>query len=182
MTQFYTIGHSNRPLTEFIALLQEAGAGLLIDVRTIPKSRHNPQFNADALDHALRAAGIGYKRIPELGGLRSRRKDQGPSPNGFWENESFRNYADYTATPAFKAGLGELQALGRTNACAVMCAEAVWWRCHRRIIADYLLVAGEAVTHIMGDGKLEPAQITEAAIIGGDGVITYPAAQGHLRL
>ena len=182
MARFYTIGHSNQPLDEFMRLLQKAGLNLLIDVRTIPKSRHNPQFNADALEHALRGVGIGYKRIPELGGLRSRRKDQGPSPNGFWENENFRNYADYTATPAFHAGLLELRRLGEAQTCAIMCAEAVWWRCHRRIITDYLLAAGEAVTHIMGKGKSEPAQLTEAAIIGGNGIITYPAAQGHLLL
>ena len=182
MAQFYTIGHSNRPSGEFIRLLEEVGADLLIDVRTIPKSRHNLQFNADELEQALGAVGIAYKRVPELGGLRSRRKDQGPSPNGFWESENFRNYADYTATPAFKAGLRDLQALGQTHACAVMCAEAVWWRCHRRIITDYLLAAGDSVTNILGEGKVEPAQLTEAAIIGQDGVITYPAAQGHLLL
>ena len=182
MAQLYTIGHSNRPLDEFIRLLQEAGVDLVVDVRTIPKSRHNPQFNADALEHALHGAGIGYKRIPELGGLRSRRKDQGPSPNGFWENENFRNYADYTATPAFAAGLDELRRLGEARTCAIMCAEALWWRCHRRIITDYLLAAGETVIHIMGEGKLEPAQLTDAAIIGQDGIIAYPAAQGHLSL
>jgi uncharacterized protein (DUF488 family) len=167
-------------LSQFIQLLQEARVALLIDVRTIPKSRHNPQFNADALEHALPGVGIGYKRIPELGGLRSRRKDQGPSPNGFWENENFRNYADYTATPAFHAGLQQLRRLGETQTCAIMCAEAVWWRCHRRIITDYLLAAGETVTHIMGEGRSEPAQLTESAVIGGNGIITYPAAQGHL--
>ena len=182
LARFYTIGHSNQPLDEFMRLLQEAGVNLLIDVRTIPKSRHNPQFNADPLEHALPGVGIGYKRIPELGGLRSRRKDQGPSPNGFWENENFRNYADYTATSAFHAGLLELRRLGEAQTCAIMCAEAVWWRCHRRIITDYLLAAGEAVIHIMGKGKSEPAQLTEAAIIGGNGIITYPAAQGHLLL
>jgi uncharacterized protein (DUF488 family) len=182
LAQFYTIGHSNRPFSEFIQLLQNAGVDLLVDVRTIPKSRHNPQFNADALEHALYGVGIGYKRIAELGGLRSRRKDQGPSPNGFWENENFRNYADYTATPAFHAGLHELGRLGETQTCAIMCAEAVWWRCHRRIISDYLLAAGGAVTHIMGEGKLEGAQLTEAAIIGGNGIITYPAVQGRLLL
>jgi uncharacterized protein (DUF488 family) len=180
VAEFYTVGHSNRPSTEFIRLLQEARVDLVIDVRTIPKSRHNPQFNADALEDALQRVAIGYKRIPELGGLRSRRKDQGPSPNGFWENENFRNYADYTVSPDFKAGLLELRRRGEAHNCAIMCAEALWWRCHRRIITDYLVAAGETVTHIMGDGKLEPAQITEAAVIGRDGVITYPAAQGHL--
>lgn len=149
---------------------------LLIDVRTIPKSRHNPQFNADALEHALPGVGIGYKRIPELGGLRSRRKDQGPSPNGFWENENFRNYADYTATPAFHAGLNELRRLGEAQTCAIMCAEAVWWRCHRRIIADYLIAAGESVFHILGPHHTEPAKLTEGAQVRADGTVVYPGA------
>ncbi len=182
MAQFYTIGHSNRPLQEFIRLLQEAQADLLVDVRTIPKSRHNPQFNGDALEQSLGGASIAYRRIPELGGLRSARKDRAPSPNGFWENENFRNYADYAATPPFKAGVLELQGLGETHVCAIMCAEALWWRCHRRIITDYLLAAGETVIHIMGEGKLEPARMTEAAVAGPGGVITYPPAQGHLSL
>ena len=180
MATFYTIGHSNRPIEAFIALLREAGVDLLVDVRTIPKSRHNPQFNADALEHALRGVSIGYRRIAELGGLRAARKGGGPSPNGFWENESFRNYADYAATPSFRAGLEELRALGCAQSCAIMCANAVWWRCHRRIIADYLIAAGETVIHIMGEGKLEPARMTEAAIAGPGGVIIYPAGQGHL--
>ncbi len=178
MVEFYTIGHSNRPLDQFIRLLQ--GAGLVIDVRTIPKSRHNPQFNEETLEGDLAAAGIGYRRIPDLGGLRSRRKDQGPSPNGFWENENFRNYADYTATQPFRSGLAELRRLGQKHTCAIMCAEAVWWRCHRQIIADYLLAAGETVTHILGEGKLEPARLNEAASLSPDGVITYAAAQGQL--
>ncbi len=143
MAKLYTIGHSNRPLDAFIGLLKEAGVGMIIDVRTIPKSRHNPQFNADVLEPALQGVGIRYKRIPELGGLRSRREDQGPSPNGYWENEAFRNYADYTATPPFKAGLDQLRSLGEAHACSIMCAEAEWRRCHRQIIADYLLTAGE---------------------------------------
>lgn len=182
MVEFYTIGHSNRPLEEFLALLQEAGVSLLIDVRTIPKSRHNPQFNADVLEAALKDAAIDYRRIPELGGLRSAPRGQGPSPNGFWENENFRNYADYAATPPFRLGLQELRDLGKARPCAVMCAEALWWRCHRRIIADYLLAAGETVIHIAGKGKQEPARMTEAAAIGADGVIVYPSAQGSLSL
>ena len=182
MVEFYTIGHSNRPLDAFIRLLRDAGADLAIDVRTIPKSRHNPHFNEETLERALAEAAIGYRRIPDLGGLRSRSKDQGPSPNGFWENENFRNYADYTATQAFRSGLAELRQLGRNHRCAIMCAEAVWWRCHRQIIADYLLAAGESVTHIMGEGRAEPARLNEAAAISPDGAITYPAAQGRLLL
>jgi uncharacterized protein (DUF488 family) len=182
VVEFYTIGHSNRPLDAFIRLLQDAGVDFVIDVRTIPKSGHNPQFNADTLDVALAAAAIGYRRIPELGGLRSRRKEQGPSPNGFWQNETFRNYADYAATPPFRSGLAELRRLGHTHACAIMCAEALWQRCHRQIVADYLLAAGETVTHILGEGKLEPALLNEAAVLSPGGVIAYPAAQGRLLL
>ncbi len=182
MAVFYTIGHSNRPIGEFIAMLQQVDVTLLIDVRTIPKSRFNPQFNENALIRSLQDVGISYKRIPELGGLRHRSKDAGPSPNGYWENENFRNYADYTATAEFRAGLAELRELGAANVCAIMCAEAVWWRCHRQIIADYLIAAGETVIHIMGEGKLEPAHINEAAAVGADGLVTYPAKQGNLSL
>jgi uncharacterized protein (DUF488 family) len=182
MAVFYTIGHSNRAIGEFIAMLQQVDVTLLIDVRTIPKSRFNPQFNENALARSLQDAGISYKRIPELGGLRHRRKDAAPSPNGYWENESFRNYADYTATAEFRAGLARLRELGAENVCAIMCAEAVWWRCHRQIIADYLIAAGETVIHIMGEGKLEPAHMHEAAVVGVDGVLTYPASQGQLSL
>jgi uncharacterized protein (DUF488 family) len=180
VTAFFDIGHSTRPIGEFIRLLQEAGIDLVVDVRTVPKSRFNPQFNAGALAKALAERSIGYRPLPELGGLRKPRQDGRPSPNGFWENENFKNYADYAETPPFKAGLGELRALGRAHACAIMCAEALWWQCHRRIIADYLIAAGETVTHIMGDGKLEPARMTEAAVVGPDGVIAYPPAQPSL--
>ena len=182
MAHFYTIGHSNRPLAAFIGLLNQARVDVVADVRTVPKSRHNPQFNADVLESALREAGIGYKRFPGLGGLRSRAKDQGPSPNGFWHNEIFRNYADYAATPPFKAALDGLRALGQTQACAMMCAEADWRHCHRQIVADYLLAAGDTVTHIAGEGRVEAAQINPAAVIGADGAIAYPAAQGQLLL
>ena len=180
MAHLYTIGHSNRPLDLFIGLLNQACVDLVADVRTIPKSRHNPQFNADMLERALREAGIGYKRFPGLGGLRSRGKDQGPSPNGFWDNENFRNYADYAATPSFKAALDALRALSQTQTCAIMCAEADWRRCHRRIIADYLLAAGDTVIHIAGEDRLEPAQLSQAAVMEADGAIAYPAAQGQL--
>lgn len=182
MATFYTLGHSTRTIEEFIRLLEEVRTGLAIDVRTVPKSRHNPQFNSDTLPNSLSAAGIGYRHMPALGGLRHQKKGAGPSANGFWENENFRNYADYTASREFRLGLAELRALGQAQICTIFCAEAVWWRCHRRIIADYLLAAGETVIHIMGEGHFEDARITEAAVIGADGVITYPAAQGDLLL
>ena len=133
----FTIGHSTRTIDEFVALLRQVAVDLLVDVRSIPRSRMNPQFNADALPEALIQAGIAYHHIPALGGLRHRKKGAMPSPNTFWRVAAFRNYADYAATDAFRMGLDELRALARDHCCAIMCAEAVWWRCHRRIIADY---------------------------------------------
>ena len=138
----FTIGHSTRPLSELMDLLREAQIELLVDVRSVPRSRTNPQFNIDVLPEALAAAGVGYVHLPALGGLRHRRKTTMPSPNALWQNASFRNYADYAGTEAFRVGIEELEALGRDKSCAIMCAEAVWWRCHRRIIADYLLATG----------------------------------------
>jgi uncharacterized protein (DUF488 family) len=127
----FTIGHSTRSADELIGLLREAGVDLLVDVRTVPRSRYNPQFNTDALPAPLAAAGIGYRHMGVLGGLRHRPKGAGPSPNGMWDSEAFQAYADYALTPAFRAGLDELVGLGREHVPAVMCAEAVWWRCHR---------------------------------------------------
>jgi uncharacterized protein (DUF488 family) len=171
---FYTIGHSTRSVPELADLLRGTGADLVVDVRTVPRSRTNPQFNADTLPEALAAYRIGYRHVRKLGGLRGRRKDQAPSRNAYWENGSFRNYADYAATPEFREGLAELRDLGRAHACAVMCAEAVWWRCHRRIVADYLLAGGDEVFHIMGPGKIERASMNPAAIQEADGTLVYP--------
>lgn len=176
----FTIGHSNRSAEELIALLREAEVDLLVDVRTVPRSRYNPQFNTDALPAPLAEAGIGYRHMGVLGGLRHRPKGAGPSPNGMWESEAFQAYADHALTPAFRAGLGELVGLGREHTPAVMCAEAVWWRCHRRIVADYLLVGGVEVRHIMDHGKIEPATLTPGTEPQADGTILYPAAQGTL--
>jgi uncharacterized protein (DUF488 family) len=159
---------------ELADLVRQAGANLVADVRTIPRSRTNPQFNADVLPAALAACQIGYRHIPKLGGLRGRQKDKVPSRNTFWENTSFRNYADYTATPDFRAGMAELHDLGRTYVCAIMCAEAVWWRCHRRIITDYLLATGDEVFHILGPEKIERASMNPAAVRQPDGLLIYP--------
>ena len=171
---FYTVGHSTRSVAELAGLLREAGADLVVDVRTMPRSRTNPQFNFDALPSTLAAYQIGYRHIGALGGLRGRRKDQAPSRNTFWENASFRNYADYAAAPDFREGLAQLRDLGHDHTCAIMCAEAVWWRCHRRIIADYLIADGEKVFHIMGPGKIDRASINPAAIPELDGTLVYP--------
>ncbi len=173
---FYTIGHSTRSVQELADLLRGAGADFVVDVRTVPRSRANPQFNADTLPEALAAHGIGYRHVRQLGGLRGRRKDQAPSRNTFWENPSFRNYADYAATPDFREGMEELHDHGRAHVCAIMCAEAVWWRCHRRIIADYLLAGGDTVFHILGPGKIERASMNLAAVQEPGGALVYP---GH---
>ena len=171
---FYTIGHSTRTIDEFISLLTSAGIRALADVRRIPRSATNPQFNLGAIEQPLAEQRITYRQIAELGGLRSRRKRGEPSPNMFWENTSFRNYADYTASDDFRRGLEVLRQMGKAQDCAFMCAEAVWWRCHRRIIADYLLASGENVFHILGPGKIEPARLTPAAKLQDDGTLIYP--------
>jgi uncharacterized protein (DUF488 family) len=172
---FFTIGHSTRPLDSSIALLREAGVELVVDVRTVPRSRKNPQYNRETLSRELAANQIGYEHIAALGGLRGRQRDVAPQVNAFWENESFHNYADYAMSQVFRDGLARLRELGHGRRCAIMCAEAVWWRCHRRIIADYLLAAGEKVFHILGPGHTIPAQITVAARRGVSGLLTYPA-------
>jgi uncharacterized protein (DUF488 family) len=172
----YTIGHSTHTIEDFVALLRQVEITLLADVRTIPRSRANPQFNADLLPASLEEAGISYRHLPALGGLRHRPKSAGPSPNMFWRVAAFRNYADYAMTAPVRAGLEELRGLARTDCCAIMCAEAVWWRCHRRIIADYLLAAGVPVMHIMGRHHVDPAQMTPGARVQPDGTLLYPEA------
>ncbi|HEX7055548.1 MAG TPA: DUF488 domain-containing protein [Burkholderiales bacterium] len=173
---FFTIGHSTHPLDELAALLRRAGARCVVDVRTVPRSRANPQYDRDTLGEALAAHGIAYRHMAALGGLRPRAKDVAPETNGFWQNRSFHNYADYAMSPAFAAALRELIALNAASGpCAVMCAEGLWWRCHRRIIADYLLAAGEQVSHILPGGEVKPAELTPAARRAPHGVLTYPA-------
>jgi uncharacterized protein (DUF488 family) len=172
----YTIDHSTRPITEFLALLEQVSVDMLVDVRSIPRSRTNPQYNADALPETLSVAGMSYRHLPTLGGLRHRKKGAAPSLNTFWRVAAFRNYADYAATEVFRTGLNELRALSGDNCCAIMCAEAVWWRCHRRIIADYLLTQGVPVMHIMGLDKIDPATLTVGAHAQPDGTLVYPAA------
>jgi uncharacterized protein (DUF488 family) len=175
----WTIGHSTRSAAELIELLAQVPVDLLVDVRSVPRSRMNPQFNAELLPESLAASGVGYRHLPALGGLRGARKDGRPSPNQLWRNAAFRNYADYAAaSPLFRDGLDELRALAHDKRCAIMCAEAVWWRCHRRIVTDYLLIAGVAVAHIMGPGKIEPAALTPGAEALADATILYPAPRG----
>lgn len=164
-----TIGHSTRSIEEFISILRAHGVDLLVDVRTVPKSRHNPQFHIDNLPASLRRAGIEYRSLPGLGGLRRARPD---SPNTAWRNASFRGYADYIETPAFDAALAELLRLTQGRRAAIMCAEAVPWRCHRSMIADALTARGEPVEHIMSATVRNPHKLTEFAHIE-DGRVRY---------
>src|ERR1044071_5602556 len=171
---FFTIGHSTRTIEAFVDLLRVGEVQLVVDIRTVPRSRTNPHYNSDSLPAALARYQIGHARIPALGGLRSRQAGVPPEVNGWWDNRSFHNYADHALSPEFKAGLDTLVALGRERPLAMMCSEAVWWRCHRRIVADHLIAAGETVLHIMGEGRMERAQLTSGAVAEGEGPLTYP--------
>jgi len=180
MTQpFFTVGHATRPLDELVSLLRANEVACLVDVRTVPRSRTNPQFNKDVMPASLAPHGIEYTHIAALGGLRGRKVDVPADVNGFWENQSFHNYADYAMTAAFTAGLEELLALGAAKRCAIMCAETVWWRCHRRIITDYLLARGCDVFHIVSSEIPEPARITPDAV-AVDSHLEYPGSQRAL--
>ena len=168
---FFTVGHSNRSIVDFLALLGGAGVEAIVDIRKMPMSRAHPHFNGAALSGALAGAGIGYEHEAALGGLRSR-----AAVNGSWTNRSFHNYADYALSQPFRLGLERLLALGRERRAAIMCSEAVWWRCHRRIVADYLIAGGKTVFHIMGPGRIERARLTQGALVQPDGTVLYPAA------
>ena len=170
---FFTIGHSTRSRAEFAGKLTAAGVTHLVDVRTVPRSRTNPQYNKDVLPATLVAYGIDYVHIAQLGGLRSKSKTIAETTNGFWENRSFQNYADYALTPPFQEGLDQLLVLGAKQRCAIMCSEAVWWRCHRRIVTDHLLAHGEQVFHLMSTEKQVPASFTKGAIVKSE-LVTYP--------
>jgi hypothetical protein len=171
-----TIGHSTRPLDRFIAALRENGIERLIDIRTIPRSRHNPQFNREELSASLGAAGIAYEHRPGLGGLRHPKKD---SPNGGWQNESFRGFADYMQTTAFAAEIEGLIGEARAEHVAIMCAEAVPWRCHRSLVADALSLRGVEVEHIMSEGHRVRHRLTPFARVKGL-QLTYPPGQPEL--
>ncbi|MFD1711673.1 DUF488 domain-containing protein [Ottowia sp. GY511] len=171
---YFTIGHSTLSVDQLAARLQAVGVTRLIDVRSFPRSRTNPQFNADTLARDLAERGIAYERLPDLGGRRGRQPGVAPEVNGFWDNASFHHYADWALQPPFAAALATLRRQGQHERCAIMCSEAVWWRCHRRIIADHLLAAGEQVCHLM-DGRSEAAHLTPGAQVHGNGTVTYPA-------
>ena len=187
--RIWTIGHSTRAIDEFISLLKENEINLLADVRAWPGSKRYPQFNKDALAESLNAQGIRYEHFPELGGKRKSKPD---SRNTAWRNASFRGYADYMETEQFQKGIERLLILTRNDglgsrrnerdgweavtpcATAIMCAEAVWWRCHRSLIADYLKARGLEVLHVLGANKVEPHPYTSAArILNGE--LSYEA-------
>ncbi|PTR17279.1 uncharacterized protein DUF488 [Nitrosospira sp. Nsp2] len=171
----YTIGHSTRPLGLFIDMLAGNEIGLVLDVRTIPHSRRNPQYSQETLPLALRASNIGYRHLPGLGGLRHARKD---SINRGWRNASFRGYADYMQTPDFTDNIRTVVEIAASGPCALMCAEAVPWRCHRSLIADALVLRGLCVEHIMGVQERKPHVITPWARTDGLEIVYPPADEG----
>jgi len=170
-SMMYTVGHSTRPLEEFVALLRAHDVSLLVDVRTVPRSRHNPQFNQETLPQSLAAVGIKYQHMVGLGGLRHTTVD---SPNLGWRNASFRGFADYMQSDEFAKNIVALLELAEREQIAIMCAEAVPWRCHRSLIADALLVRGARVAHIMGKDALKIHVLTSFARVAGTGIL-YPA-------
>ena len=176
----FSIGHSNRSFEEFAELLVENEIELLSDIRMIPMSRANPQFNKDTFPESLAPFGIAYVHLPKLGGRRG--KSAKNSPNTFWEHSSFRNYADYAMTEPFREGLEELKAFANEKRTAYMCSEAVWWRCHRRIVTDYLLSQKWKVLHIMSSGKTIEAEMNDHAELQLDGTLIYVADQQQLDL
>jgi uncharacterized protein (DUF488 family) len=172
----FTVGHSTLPIERFVALLKTYGVECLADIRTVPRSRHNPQFNSDTLGGALRAASIEYVSIQALGGLRHARKD---SPNAGWRNRSFRGYADYMQTEDFRDALDTLIHMSRQKRVAIMCAEAVPWRCHRSLVADALSVHGIPVIEILSESSYREHKLTPFAHVEG-ARITYPPKQATL--
>jgi uncharacterized protein (DUF488 family) len=175
----YTIGHSTRPIDELIGLLRDDRVQTLVDVRTVPGSRRNPQYGREALASSLGEHGIEYRHEPALGGFRRPLPD---SPNAGWDNAAFRGYADYMATPEFASALDRLQGVARRRVTCIMCAEAQWWRCHRRLISDALVVRGWRVLHLgLGGGPVEH-ELTPFAVVGVHLSLTYPPAQESLEL
>ena len=169
--EVYALGHSTRPREELIQILQSFGVRTLVDIRTVPRSRTNPQFNPDGLAAALEEAGLRYTHLAKLGGLRKKTFEE--SPNQGWRNRSFRNYADYMQTPGFEEGLEELRQLAREGPAAIMCAEAVPWRCHRSLVSDALFARGVVVQQVSGVGKARPHRVTPFARFRKTQV-TYP--------
>lgn len=168
----WTIGHSTHAAETFLALLLAHDVEQVADVRTVPRSRRHPHFHIDVLARSLPARGISYEHLPPLGGWRSAQPD---SPNGGWRNVSFRGYADYAMSDEFAAGLAQLRELAASRRTAMVCSEALWWRCHRRLIADRLVVGGDTVCHISSNGGVATHELTSFAVVEA-GQLTYPAA------
>jgi uncharacterized protein (DUF488 family) len=175
----HTIGHSTLEFPDFVARLRAFDIRILADIRSLPGSRRHPQFDREELERSLPREDIEYVWLPALGGRRSRGLGES-SPNTAWRHPSFRNYADYMLTPEFAAGIDELLALARRRSTCIMCAEAVYWRCHRRLVSDYLLAHGVRVEHIMSASASRPHTLTPEARLQPDGTLIYPAAQGAL--
>lgn len=174
VAQFTTIGHSNRTLGEFLTMLRDAQVQTLIDVRSFPRSRTNPVFNTDSLPDDLALVQIGYRHCAALGGRRRKQPDIDENLNALWRVQSFHNYADYALSDEFAAAFDALVELGRNRRQVLMCSEAVWWRCHRRIITDYLLLNGHPVDHLMGIGHTDHATPTPGARKTESGKVIYP--------
>jgi uncharacterized protein (DUF488 family) len=168
----WTVGHSTQTLAELVALLVAHDIAQVADVRTVPRSRRHPQFDTDALARSLPERGVAYVHLQRLGGWRHANAD---SPNGGWRNLSFRGYADYAMGEEFAEGLAQLRGIAAVRRTAMMCSEALWWRCHRRLVADRLLVAGDTVCHINSSGGVSVHQLTPFATVEPDGLITYSA-------
>lgn len=176
MENFCSVGHSNRTLEEFLAIMRDARVQLLVDVRSFPRSRSNPAFNIDSFPAELQYAGVGYVHMRSLGGRRPRQRSIDALVNGLWRVQAFHNYADYALGDEFAGAFADLMILGRDQRVAIMCSEAVWWRCHRRIIVDYLLANGKSVDHLMARGQTVCATLTLGARVTAEGKVLYPAS------
>ncbi|WP_053144973.1 DUF488 family protein [Pseudomonas sp. P97.38] len=173
-SSIYTIGHSTRTFDQFVDIVKGFAIETVVDVRTVPRSRTNPQYNLDTFPQRLAEVGLRHEQIEQLGGLRKKSRTVADEVNGFWDNRSFHNYADYALSDEFEHGLARLLELSQHQRCVIMCAEAVWWRCHRRIIADYLLLRGVEVIHILDKDKANKAVLNPAAKVCGT-TLHYPA-------
>src|SRR5687768_2599117 len=173
VTRAWTVGHSTHTPDRFVALLAAHGIALVADIRALPKSRRHPHLDSGALAGRLPERGVAYVHLPRLGGWRRAAAD---SPNGAWRNPSFRGYADYALGDEFAEGLAQLRELAAAQPTAMMCSEALWWRCHRRLVADRLVVGGDTVCHINSDARASAHQLTSFATVGADGQLTYPVA------
>jgi uncharacterized protein (DUF488 family) len=175
MPAMFTIGHSNHPIDKFLELLKQHAIEELVDIRRFPGSRKHPHFNREPLQEALGRSGIAYRWIESLGGRR-RATPGAASENLAWRNASFRNYADYMGTEPFREGVETLVQAAASRRTAMMCAEGLWWQCHRRLVSDYLTARGVLIEHILPNGQLKPHILTSGAVVV-DGRVTYPASK-----